>query len=333
MNKKWIALSLKLLVSGGIIWWLLWSIDLGAAKERIFSATPEALFGAFVAFSLQVIIIVWRWQAVMKAMKTSLPFRETFVITYIGLFFNQALPSSVGGDAVRVYKTYKLGMLISRAINSVMLDRITTTLGLVLLVVLAVPFFNDRVGEAEGRWLIPAVSILAFGGIAGLTVLMYLDKLPTRLSHFRLVRGLAMLAADTRRVFLSPKNALVVIVISLIGHANVTFGVYMLAVSIDLGVSWLDCMVLVPPVLLMMIIPVSIAGWGVREGAMVAAFAMIGVSAEGALVLSIMFGLSAIFMTLPGGLLWLLSGDLKVQNVGEAAPVGATPGVQSENAP
>lgn len=315
MNKKWIAIALKVLVSGGLVWLLLGSIDLGAARDRILAAEPWALLGAVGIFAVQIVVIVWRWQAVMRAINTGLPFFKTFNITYMGLFFNQALPSSVGGDAVRIYKTYKSGMGLNRAINGVMLDRVATVLGLVLLVVVAVPFFGDRVGPTEAQWIIPAVSVLAAAGVAGLFVLMFLDSLPSRFSHFRIVHGLALLAADTRRVFLSPRHAATVLLISLIGHANITFGTYLIAVSLQLDISWIDCMVLLPPVMLMTTLPISIAGWGVREGAMVAVLALIGVPSEGALVLSILFGLAAIVTALPGGLIWMLSGDRKIEDL------------------
>jgi hypothetical protein len=55
-------------------------------------------------------------------------------------------------------------------------------------------------------------------------------------------------------------------------------------------------------------LPISIAGWGVREGAMVAAFGLIGVSQEGAVVLSLLAGILAVVACLPGGLIWLMSG-------------------------
>jgi len=59
-------------------------------------------------------------------------------------------------------------------------------------------------------------------------------------------------------------------------------------------------------VILVTTLPISIAGWGVREGAMVTAFALVGVPREGALVLSLMLGILGIVMMIPGGVLWLL---------------------------
>ena len=72
-----------------------------------------------------------------------------------------------------------------------------------------------------------------------------------------------------------------------------------------------------PPVLLVMTLPISIAGWGVREQAMVAAFALVGVPGEGALALSIMFGLMGLITGLPGGVVWLISSDKKILKINE----------------
>ncbi len=67
-------------------------------------------------------------------------------------------------------------------------------------------------------------------------------------------------------------------------------------------------MVMFPLVVLLTMLPISIAGWSVREAAMVAAFAYVGVDAPGALALSVAFGLVQVAIGLPGGLLWFKSG-------------------------
>jgi len=315
MNKKWIALALKILVSGGLIWLLLGTIDLTTAWERILAADGYFLSAAVGTLVLQIVIIVSRWQAVLRAMDIHVPFVRSLEIMYIGQFFNQALPSSIGGDAVRIYKTYKQGIPLISSINSVMLDRVATVLGLVALVVIAAPFFMERVGQEDALWIIPAVSIVAGGGVAGLALLMVLDKVPSRFRRYKVIHGLAVLAADTRTVFLSPTNVFKVMFVSLVGHANIALATFLIAQSLGLIVTWVDCMVLMPPVLLLMTLPISIAGWGVREGAMVTAFALIGIPADGALVLSIMLGLIAILVSLPGGLVWLMSGDRDIGNI------------------
>ncbi|MBC8267715.1 MAG: flippase-like domain-containing protein [Rhodospirillaceae bacterium] len=315
MSKKHIALALKFLVSGGLIWMLVDGIDLGAARDRILAADVKMLGLVLLLSVVQIGICVIRWRVVLGAIRAVLSFADGLRIYLMGFFFNQALPSSVGGDAVRVYKAYKGGLSLSCAINGVMLERVATVLGLIALVVIATPFFIDRVGPDEAAWIIPFVSLLGVGGVTGLIVLMFLDRLPSRISHWRFVRGLAMLAADSRRVFLSPVHAVQALGWSFAGHVNVALTVYLLALSLDLQITWLDCMVLIPPVLLVMTLPISIAGWGVREQAMVTAFALIGVPGEGALALSIMFGLLGLLFGLPGGVVWMMSADRKIEAI------------------
>ncbi len=82
----------------------------------------------------------------------------------------------------------------------------------------------------------------------------------------------------------------------------------------------------VSPALLVTTLPISIAGWGVREGAMVAAFSLVGVPVEGALVLSILFGLLILLISLPGGVVWMLSGDSRADVIVTASASEALSG-------
>jgi hypothetical protein len=82
----------------------------------------------------------------------------------------------------------------------------------------------------------------------------------------------------------------------------------------QLEVSLRDCILLVPPVILVTVVPISIAGWGVREGAMVVAFGFINVPASAAFAVSVLFGLTLAAASLPGALLWWLSG-YSVRNI------------------
>src|SRR5262249_24383180 len=73
-------------------------------------------------------------------------------------------------------------------------------------------------------------------------------------------------------------------------------------------VSLAQILFLLPPVLLVSTIPISIAGWGVRESSMIAAFALAGLAESDGLTLSILFGAATFTIGLVGGLVWILSG-------------------------
>ncbi len=326
MLKKRLPLALKFLVSGLLIWFLLITVDLGAAKERVLAIAPGMLVLATAVFLVQLVIGTLRWQVVLDAIGAPLSFALAVKFLFIGAFFNQTLPSSVGGDAVRIYKAYRAGLTLGGAVNGVLLERIAALVALVALVAATQPFFLSRVGDETARWIVPAVALGAVGAVAGMVVLLVLDRLPASLRGWRLVRGLARLGADSRKVFLAPRAAGMALGWGVAGHVNLSLGIYVLALGLELEVTWVDCIALFPPVLLVTTLPISIAGWGVREGAMVAAFSLVGVPVEGALVLSILFGLLIVLISLPGGIVWMLSGDSRADVIATASASEALSG-------
>lgn len=309
MSKKTIALILKFAISTGLIWYLLNNIDLSLAWTRMLGANPFDLIIAGIVMSVQVLISVFRWRSVMVAIDAVLPFWQALRIYLIGLFFNQVLPSSVGGDGVRIYKSFRSGLTLKSSVHGVMLERVATVLSLLILVTLAAPFFQGHLEKAGANWMLTFSIMMLAAGVGGTIFLMFLDRLPHIFKTWRIIRALSDLASDTRRTFLSPMHALQALGWGVMGHIATAVGVYFIAKSIDLNVSVLDCMVLMPPVMLVTTLPISIAGWGVREGAMVGAFALVGVQTNDALVLSILFGIMAIIFAIPGGIIWLLTSD------------------------
>lgn len=307
MSKKQLLIALKIVVSVGLMGVLISGIDLGAERDRIMAADMGLLLAAAAALALQVGIGGTRWWIVMRAIGTPMRLVDLTRLFWIGGFFSQALPSSVGGDPIRIFMTYKEGgMSLGKAINGVMLERIVTIVGLVVLVALVQPSFLPKIDENARMLTIWGLALLAAGTVFVIIVLMCLDRLPESLTRFRIVRGMHTLADDTRKLFLHPMHAGLAILFGVLTHVNISYCVFLLAQSLAIDVTWLDCMVLMPPVILVTTLPISIAGWGVREGAMTVAFSLVGVSQGGAVVLSLSMGLLAIVIMAPAGLVWLL---------------------------
>lgn len=303
--KKWLALGMKISVSGALIWYLLSDIDLRGAWVKFTQVQPALLAGAMVVLLGQLIIAGFRWGAVLETIGAPLPFWRRVRLAYIGVFFNQALPGGTGGDVVRIYLANKTGMGLRAAINGVVLERIATVAGLILLVVATQPLIMPNLDAAARAWVVPSLVIVSMGALAGIGLLCFLDRAPVYLQRWKIVHGLGYLAHDARSLFLHPIDAGRALFWCVLGHLNVSFCVFVLAQGLNLEVTLIECMVLTPPVLLAMTIPISIGGWGVREAAMVVAFGLIGVPAESATVLGILFGLVALAIALPGGFLWL----------------------------
>ena len=308
LTKKRLTLALKFAVSGLLIWFVLSRVDLDAAATQIAAMDLAMVVLALVIVLVQIVPATLRWTAVLDAIEAPLAFVEAVKFFFIGVFFNQALLSSVGGDAVRIYVAHRAALTLRGAINGVMLERVATVIALVLLVAAMQPFFQSGIDDEAARWLMPFLALLAAALAGGLAFLMVLDRLPARLHRWRLVRGLTYLADDARKVFLAPKPLAKAIAWGVVGHTNVSLAAYVLAVGLHIEVTVLDCVTLIPLVILVTTLPISIAGWGVREVAMVGAFDLVGVAQGSATVLSLLLGVLFVVGSLPGGVLWLRSG-------------------------
>jgi uncharacterized membrane protein YbhN (UPF0104 family) len=310
--KQYLGFALKFAFSAALIAYMAFTFDLGDATQRIAEVDAGWIAISVAIFALLMANNALRWEIVVLAIGSRLGFWPALRMIYIAAFFNQALPSTIGGDAARMVFSRRAGLSLAASINSVMLERVVAVLGLILLVVATQPFLLSRIGDSLAKYVFP---LLAAGGIAGICFLMVLDRMPERWRKWSLVRGLAQLAADAKSLFLHPVYAAAAIGCGVIGQLLISGLFFALAKALDLShIDLLDCIVLIPPVILITTIPISIAGWGLREGAMVTVFAFVGVARGDAFVLSILFGVVNLALSLPAGLVWLASGGRKMSD-------------------
>ena len=304
--KTWGLLALKIALSGALIWYFIGKSDLGAVMESLRQVDAATVVAVLALFLAQMVLVAWRWSALLRLVGVGkgFSFHEIVRTVWSATFFNTTLVSSVGGDAFRLWTIVRAGNPLGKSVNSIFLDRLTALMALMILIAISLPYVMELIAD-EAAFLSYTLLIAAF--LAGFAALFHADRLPRQIQHWQLVRGLANLAADTRRLSLHMDNLLPVAALSLLVHILNIFVVYVLARGLEIGISFLDCFFLVPPVILAMTLPISIAGWGVREGAMIVALGLIGVSQESALVLSILFGLGITLAALPGGVIWLFS--------------------------
>jgi uncharacterized membrane protein YbhN (UPF0104 family) len=278
------------------------------------------LGAAVLAVLVANLVVALRWHVILSAEAPSPGPVGLLKIVLVGLFFNQVLPTGVGGDAVRVWRCCKIGLSLGTAIRSILLDRASGYI--VLIIVYAASLPNLLHILADPRQKAIAVAMLA-GGLFGLIALFLLDRLPRWLLSFRLIAPLAELSRGSRRLFAEPARCSIVL-----GLSAVTIGLTILAFKLvadgvgsrlSLG-SWAT---IVPPVTLIQLLPISLAGWGVREVVLVVVLASFGVPAEAALAISVLVGLCFIAIGLPGGLVWLTNWDIAQPRRGLATSVVA----------
>lgn len=315
--KKWTGLAIKAAVTVGLIWLVLRGVDLDSAARRMAGLSPLAALVAVCLLMLHCFLAGWRWRMIMRLFGPALPLRNSIRLFFEGYFFNNALPSTIGGDGIRIYRANRLGLPLAASVNGVLLDRVTGLTGLFILVAAGQPLLYARVEDPAMR-LVFAGILLA--GAAGIAAMILARRIPERLLPPSLREPVHSLSEATRAAYLHPAVSLPVLGLAVGVHGLIVLSVHVIALGLGLDVGLFESLVLVPAVILLTTVPVSIGGWGLREGLMVVALGLAGIPPDAALSVSILFGLAQIAAGLPGGLLWLSArGTIAGERGGAAA--------------
>ncbi|MGM0637385.1 MAG: lysylphosphatidylglycerol synthase transmembrane domain-containing protein, partial [Pseudomonadota bacterium] len=243
---------------GCLAWWLEPEAILGQVQRL----SPGWAVLALALTLPPLALSAWRWRLTARLLGLSLGFRHALREYYLALFLNQVLPGGVAGDAARAWRHSRDSGRRGGAWRAVIIERASGQMAMVLLtlmVLAASPLWHELLARA--------VKGLAASGWFSALVAAVLLLAPL---VWQLVRhppaALAGLGGDLRRSLLAasvwPKQ-LAGSLLVVISYA-LTFVCAARAIGVELPLGTL--LALVPPVLLAMLIPLSLAGWGVREG-------------------------------------------------------------------
>jgi hypothetical protein len=249
---------------------------------------------------LSTVLASYRWGRITRILGLAAGWRFYLSSYFKGSFFNQALPGSIGGDAVRVIDLHESGKNWSESFYAVFIDRIAGLAGLLiinLLALAAMPNFLPRSFSA-------AIALICLSGLVFL-VLIFVFKRIGFLRRIKVLSKLYELSSAFWSVYSTKREALIQIGVSILVHLFSVLCIFALARAVRLDYEpWIYCL-LMPPVFLMMIIPVSLAGWGVRESIMVTLFSLIGADKAAILAVAMLYGVTVIVASLPGAFVWL----------------------------
>lgn len=308
MNRR-VGTTIRLAIGLALLAFLVRRIDLGQAVETLTEAHPIWLLTAVLAQFAAKTFWVLRWRALLRAVDHPQPAAELFRLILVGLFFNNFLPSSVGGDVVRVLGLARCGVSRAVAAATVLGDRVVGILALAILASVG-GILGPRFWPGEGPWGAGAVFagvtillVLAFGNPAVLGRLARLRGLPKTIARRaqRLLDSLALLAGRTRGVAAAVTLSLGLAACSAVFHWSV-------ARSVDIQVPLMAYFVIIPTVMLFAALPITLNGLGIRELGLVGFLGAQGVPESNATVFALLaFALPLVFAA-AGGLLFLVGG-------------------------
>jgi hypothetical protein len=197
-----------------------------------------------------------------------------------------------------------MGLPFTAALKSVVLDRMVAFAGLVVLVLGCLPAVFRVIADPRAHWTLMGVVIAALLLVGGLLSVAYW---PAGLVERPLLRTVSALSIAMREALFG-RFRLWILTSAVMTHVIRVATVYVIAFGMSLPVSFLECLLLVPSALLVTNLPVSLGGWGLREGAFMLLFAFVGLTSEESIALSAIFGLTILLSSLTGGVVWLFLG-------------------------
>lgn len=274
-----LALALKAAVSGALILYLFSRVDLASVREAACRAHPEWIAAAIGLHVVGLGLSAHRWRSLLSVFHQGYGYGYLVRSLLSGLFFNQFLPSTIGGDALRAYQTPSdKGERIS-AVGVVFVER---SIGLITLLVVGSVAALATENAVSEVLRIPFL-ILAFGSLAAL---WGATRLPMWERGGRQSGGIGRIGDTVRRFVEALRTyrgqgqvigrAMIATVLLQV-NVILCWGVLAKALEIDLPIE--SFFLVVPALALVLLIPVSINGIGLRENGLLALLVPLGVGA------------------------------------------------------
>jgi uncharacterized membrane protein YbhN (UPF0104 family) len=296
-------------VSAALLYFVLRSIDLPAFWERVKGMNPAWILLALAAYAATQSIGVWRWNRLLRAQHIEVEPRRLTESIWVSMFFNNFLPSNIGGDVVRIADTAPAAGSKTLAMTVILVDR---ALGLTALVIIAssgalvASLLGVHIPGARWLWMASALGAVAAISVIAMPQLVGYALMPVRALNRPWLTERAQRLEDAVIRFRNAPSAVagafagaMVVQITIVAFYLLTAEGLSVPLPIFLGA------VLIPVSLVVQMAPVSINGFGVREAVFAFFFRRFGLPTDAAVALSLVSTGMVMGLSLVGGFFFL----------------------------
>lgn len=242
-------------MSAALIWYAFGKIDAESAFKLLRSVHPGIIAAVLGILALQQFAAALRLWRLLKLLRTPIGVVTAVDSVFVGMFFSQTFVSFIGGDAMRIWRVVSSHVPLGNAFKAVLLDRVSGFVALIALITLGLPMLFRIMTDPPMRLSILVAVLL---GTLGTLVFLLMNRLPLAFRRWRLFRS----AADTSSLALSistrPAEVSFLLGISLLIQALNIFVILVIFLGLGVEVNFTDLLVLVPPVLLLAMLPISL---------------------------------------------------------------------------
>jgi uncharacterized protein (TIRG00374 family) len=291
------------------LYFVLRSIDLPSFWDRVKGMNPAWILLALAAYTFTQSVAVWRWHRLLRAQHIEVKRQRLTESIWVSMFFNNFLPSNIGGDVVRIADTAPAAGSKTLATTVILVDRVLGLTALVLIATsgaLAATLLGVHVPGARWLFLITAMGFVAAISVIAMPQLVGHALLPLRALNKPWITERALQLEEAVIRFRNAPSALIgafggalVVQITIVAFYLLTAEGLSVPLPIFLGA------VLIPVSLVVQMAPVSINGFGVREAVFAFFFRRFGLPTDAAVALSLVSTGMVMGLSLVGGFFFL----------------------------
>ena len=317
MNKSLVLKIAKVGISIFLIIYILQKIDTAELLETIKSADIYLLIIAFSVNGIGMIPRIYKWQIILEVQEIYVPFKTLLTFSLTSSFFSIFLPTAYGGDVVRAYDVSKYSNKKLESVTSILVDRWSGALALFLIAALALLFGYDLIQDIRivlfiiGVLLLMLITIIIIYHKNEIKKIKIITKIITFLDRKDILTNLY----DTFHIYRYHKReSIEILALSFLAQVIAVLYYPLIAYSLGLDVPFVYFYIFIPIILVILMLPISIGGIGVREGAFIFFFNKVGVLPYEAVSLALVaFGLYLIW-GLIGGVVYAIRDPQKSQS-------------------
>jgi len=291
---RWVHPLLRVAVSIAVLGTLARILDPDLVLTRLRSLTPGWVALGLTVSLAQGLVLAWRWRFTAGRLGVELPYRVAVEEYYLGNFLNQVLPGGVVGDVSRAWRHARTEAPSGSAVRAVILERLSGQIVMTTVAVLSIAMLPGLTGELRILGAVGLTGVLAGLGVA-LTGI--------RRSGARGPASVMGRFAEDARAAVLHRDAFPAQLGTAVFVVGTYIAIYLVgARALHDATPLVSLAPLVAPVLMTMLLPVSVAGWGVREAAAATLWGAAGLTPEDGVAISVTYGILVLVSTIPGAL-------------------------------
>jgi glycosyltransferase 2 family protein len=276
------------------------------------------LIGIIVGLST-VVISAYQWQCLLDGEGIHIDLRKLINFYLIGIAFNHFLPSGMGGDVVKAYYVGKEGNNILGSTSAVIMSRVTGFIGMLFVSIPTILIWHTLFASSLIAFFLLSCLAMCVALAGTMLLVILLPRLTGKWTKIGFVeKGLTSLLKVGQTIRTSctrPRFICNAILFGMAFHLSAALNYYCYAEMLHLSVPITFYMLAIPFISLVAFLPISLNGYGLREGTLVAIFATLHASASTVLFTALLIDIQALLFGAIGGIIYIATGQRRIKTI------------------